>query len=99
MKLAEKKQPLLSGYKPEVGLMEELDKDLASKHRLLIGMPYWAVQLGRANILYNASIVSHYQASPRRGHLEGSCHMFGHLKKRIKQKIVFDPTRAELDES
>lgn len=43
--------------------------------------------------------MSQYQANPRIGQLEGLYHIFGHLKKRQKQKIVFDPTTVEVDES
>jgi len=95
----EKKSPLPNGYKPELDVTEELSEDMASRYRQLIGILRWAVELGRVDILYEVSIMSQHQANPRTGHLEGLYHIFGHLKKRTKQKIVFDPTRVELDES
>jgi hypothetical protein len=72
---------------------------MGSRYRQLVGILRWAVELGRVDILYEVSIMSQYQANPRRGHLEALYHIFGHLKKRQKQKIVFDPTRVEVDET
>ena len=98
-KISERKTPLPTAYKPELDLTEELTEDLASRYRQLIGILRWAVELGRVDILYEVSVMSQYQANPRIGHLEGLYHIFGHLKKRQKQKIVFDPTAVEVDES
>jgi hypothetical protein len=72
---------------------------MSSRYRQLIGIIRWAIELGRVDILYEVSIMSQYQAAPRIGHLEGLYHIFGHLKIRIKQKIVFDPTNIKMDET
>jgi hypothetical protein len=66
----------------------------------LIGILRWAVELGRIDIFHEVSIMSQYQASPRRGHLEGLYHMFAYLKNHKDMgKIAYDPTTPIVDES
>jgi hypothetical protein len=44
------------------------------------------------DILYEVSILSQYQASPKEGHLEQIMHIFPYLKKKPKLSIYLDPS-------
>ena len=65
----------------------------------MIGILRWAIELGRADILLEVSLLSQFQASPRQGHLEQAYHIFAFLDKHPKLTLYFDPTRARIDES
>ena len=69
------KTPLPTGWKPELDISEELSDSMTSRHRQLIGILRWAVELGRLDIHHEVSILSQFQASPREGHLEAAHHM------------------------
>ena len=45
------------------------------------------------------SLLSAYQAAPRRGHLEELLHIIAFLKHQPKLTLYFDPERANIDES
>ena len=90
---------LLTGYKPELDVTEELDDDMVSRFRQLIGILRWAVELGRLDIYHEVSVLSQFQALPREGHLEAAYAMFDYLKSKDKVKLVFDPNMPEIDES
>jgi hypothetical protein len=98
-KVKKAKTPLPSGYKPELDITEELDDNMISRYRQLIGILRWAVELGRLDIYHEVSILSQFQASPREGHLEGAYHMFDYLNDKDKCKIVFDWRHPDTDES
>ena len=57
----------------------------------LIGELRWAIEIGRVDIHTEVSMLSAYQASPRRGHLEQVIHIYGYLKKYEKLTLYFDP--------
>jgi hypothetical protein len=99
MKLVNRKVPLPTGYKPKLDVTAELDQDMISRYRQLIGNFRWAVELGRVDIFYEVSVMSQYQASACVGHMDAIYHMFGYLKKHRKQKIVFDPTDPWIDKT
>ena len=44
------KNPLPSGYKPELDVTDELGDKLASRYLQLIGICRWAIELGRIDI-------------------------------------------------
>jgi hypothetical protein len=57
----------------------------------------WATELGRVDILFEVSILSQYQASPREGHLGQVMHIFAFLKKKPKLSIYLDPSLPNID--
>jgi hypothetical protein len=93
------KQPLPTGYRPELEQSAELDSEQASRYLSLIGMLRWAVELGRIDIFTEVAIMSQYSASPRLGHLEGLYHVFAYLRKHLMSRVVFDPHQTKVDES
>ena len=71
-------------------MSDKLDDEWANYYQNLIGVLRWAVELGQIDIHVEVSLLSHYLAMPRKGHLEHVCHIFAYLKKYNRSKIVFD---------
>jgi Reverse transcriptase (RNA-dependent DNA polymerase) len=90
--------PLPADYKPELETSPELNSDGVQIYQELIGVLRWAVELGRVDILLEASLMSTYMAMPRSGHLQMLYRMFGYLKIHPKRKIAFDPQHPTVDE-
>jgi hypothetical protein len=57
----------------------------------------WATELGRVDILFEVSILSQYQASPREGHLGQVMHIFAFLMKKPKLSIYLDLSLPNID--
>ena len=65
----------------------------------MIGVLWWAVEIGRIDVYLETAVLSQYLVNPIVGHLEAVYHIFAYLKSHPKMKLVFDLTRVELDES
>lgn len=87
--------PFSSAYRPEIDVSRELhevsEADAAYFHSL-IGVLRWIVELGRADICLEVSMLSSHLALPREGHLEQAFHIFAYLKEHHNAAMVFDPT-------
>ena len=59
--------PMSWDYLPELDGTDELSADDVRLFQELIGVLRWATELGRVDILFEVSILSQYQASPREG--------------------------------
>ena len=86
-------------YLPELDGTDELSADDVRLFQELIGVLRWATELGRVDILFEVSILSQYQASPREGHLSQVFNIFGFLKDNPKISIHMDPTLPNIDYS
>jgi hypothetical protein len=86
-------------YKPELDVSPELGIEGHRYYQELTGILWWAVELGRLDILLEVSLLSTYLAAPHEGHLEQVFHIFGYLKKNPKRKIAFDPDYPVIAES
>jgi hypothetical protein len=89
--------PMNSTFVPELDNSEELGPDEVQYFQELIGILRWATEIGRVDILFEVSLLSQYQASPRRNHLEQALHIFGYLKLKPKITIYLDPGLPRLD--
>ena len=89
--------PMIQDYKPELDTSDELDKHGITMYQELIGELRWAIEIGRVDILHEVSLLSSYQASPRRGHMEQLIHIFAFLKKKPKLTLYFDPQEPIID--
>ena len=74
------KTPLKIGYRPELDVPQELKADGVQYYMEIIGVLRWAVEIRRADIIYETSIMSTHLALPRIRHLEQQFHIFGYLK-------------------
>ncbi len=90
--------PLASDYRPELEASAELKSDGVQLYQELIGVLRWAVELGRVDMLLEASLMSTYMAMPREGHLQQLYRMFAYLKTTSKRKIAFDPHHPKIRE-
>jgi len=90
-------RPFDEKYRPELDITPVLDEDLASRYSQLIGMLRWAVELGRADILHEVSLLSSHLAEPREGHLEATYSVFAYLSKHLKAPMGMCPAIPELD--
>ena len=88
--------PMSYDYIPELDAMEELQSDEVNYCQELIGILRWATEIGWVDILPEVSILSEYQANPRRGHMNGMFHIFGYLKQNPKRTLCFSPLRPDL---
>ena len=75
-------------YQPELEASAELLSDGIQTYQELIGVLRWAVELGRVDILLEASLMATYMAMPREGHLQVLYRMFGYLKVHPKRKLA-----------
>ena len=87
-----------SDYRPELETSAELKCDGIQMYQELIGVLRWAVELGRVDILLEASLMATYMAMPREGHLQQLYRMFGYLKLHPKRKLAFDPQHPYINE-
>ncbi|KAL7525855.1 hypothetical protein ACHAWF_001533, partial [Thalassiosira exigua] len=96
---AQKRNPIPSGYKPELDTTEECDPEHHSRFQQLIGILRWAVELGRIDIHVEVAIMSQYSANPRVGHLEAVYCIFHYLKRNTVKRLVMDPATPVIDRS
>ena len=85
------KTPIATSYVPEFDMSEELQGDEITMFQELIGELRWAIEIGRVDIHTEVAMLSAYQASPRKGHLEQVIHIYSYLKKYEKLTLYFDP--------
>ena len=85
------KTPMEQSYTPELDPSEELEPEDITMFQELIGELRWAIEIGRVDIHTEVAMLSAYQASPRRGHLEQVIHIYAYLRKYEKLTLYFDP--------
>lgn len=73
-KLADR--PMAKSYHPELDVSRVLDPEGAGRYQQLIGMPRWAIELGRIDTLLEVSLLSTHMAEPRVSHLEAVYNIF-----------------------
>ena len=84
------RSPFSHGYKPEMDCTGELKADGIQRYQEIIGSLRWAIEIGRVDILLEASLLSKHLALPREGHLEQALHIVGYLKCYKKLRLMFD---------
>jgi len=91
--------PFASNYRPEVDCSPELSPYDANYFQSQIGILRWTVELGRVDILTEASMLASHLALPREGHLEAVYHIFAYLDKKHNARMVFNPDYPEVDKT
>ena len=89
--------PLLNGYRPEIDVSPELERAEASYFHSLIGVLCWIVELRRADIYVEVTMMSLHLALPQQGHTKELQHMFAYIKKHHNAEMVFNPTPLDFD--
>ena len=90
--------PINQTYIPETDSSPELTSEDITFFQELIGELRWAIEIGRVDIYTEVSMLSAYQASPRRGHLEQLIHIYAYLKRKPKLTLYFDCQEPKIDE-
>ena len=89
--------PMSQGYYPETDSYPELDQDVIPTFQELICILWWAVEIGRFDIVTEISMLSIYQASPREGHLKRIYHIFAFFNKNPKLVLKFDNQEPNIE--
>jgi hypothetical protein len=74
------KTPVSQGYQPELDALPEPNPIQANYFQGLIGVLRLMIELGQINIMVSVTILSHFLAAPREGHLNEVLHIFAYLK-------------------
>jgi hypothetical protein len=85
-------------YRPELDTTLECTDEQVSFYQNLIGVLRWIVELGRIDINFEVSVLSHYLCNPRVGHLQQALHIFKYLDIHKENFISFDPTPLIIEE-
>jgi len=72
--------PMATDDHPELDDTTFLDTRSHSIYRFLVGASQWIITLGRLDILYAVATMSHFNQTPRQGHLDRMLRIFGYLK-------------------
>jgi hypothetical protein len=91
--------PFSSNHAPWLEDAPESKADRVQRFQELIGQLRWAAEIGRVDVLLEASSLSSHLAMPRVGHLEQAFHTFGCLKSHPKRKLAFGPAHPSIHPS
>ena len=87
-----------SEYRPELEATDYCNDNLTTVYLNLMGMLRWMIELGRVDILHEASLLSQYMALPRLGHLQQALNIFKYIKANLNQGwLIFDPLDYDID--
>ena len=91
-------QPYSSlSYRPELDVTPFCDPDQHNLFQALIGMLRWLIELGRIDVLLEATQLSSYLASPRIGHLMQALHIFHYLDMHNSSWMPMDPNKIDVE--
>ena len=85
---ANQRSPFTIGYRPEMDTTPELKGDQVNYFQEVIGCLRWAIELGRADIATEVSLLSRHLALPRQGHLDEALNIVAYLDKIKNSKLV-----------
>ena len=88
---------MCQSYRPELDSSEELEGEDITYYQELMGILRWSMEIGRVDIHTEVSMLSAYQASPRRGYLSALYQIFAYLKQKPKLSLYFDPRLPNID--
>ena len=83
-------------YRPELDTSLECSEDQTQYFQSLIGILRWIIELGKIDICFEVSALSHYCCNPRVGYLTQAFHIFKYLDIHKENFIAFDPTYLDL---
>jgi len=86
--------PLSSGYHPEIDISQELASVNVSYFHSLISVLHWIVELGRADICIEVSMISSHLGLPREGHMKELYHIFVYPQLSIIGPLKIEPLRT-----
>ena len=82
--------PIWYGDHPKVDNSIHMNDEEHHIYQMIIGILNWLVCLGRIDIWFTVSSLSHLSGFPRYGHLDQVLRVFGYLKKNNDWWVVVD---------
>ena len=76
--------PLDPDYHPEADTSPLLDNDCANYYQSMIGILFWATELGCIDVMQEVGLMARFGALPREGHFDAVVRMFAYLKKHLR---------------
>ena len=87
-----------SEYRPELENTPYCTDEHTTVYQNLMGMLRWMCELGRIDVLHEASLLSQYMSSPRTGHLQQAVNMFRYIKYNVTSGwLIFDPLDYDIN--
>ena len=86
-----------SSYRPELDSSDFCEPSMIGFYQNLMGILRWACEIGRLDVLLEASLLSQYMVAPRRGHLAQALNIFAYLKAHDRSWMVFDPNKFDVE--
>ena len=83
--------PFVGDYTPEMDEIYDMNKELASWYQSLIDMLRYMVEISRADIITEVSMMASQMDMPREEHLEEVLNVFA-FPSNSNSRMVFDPT-------
>ena len=84
-------KPMSTTYYTSEDESKEMNAEGLQVYEKLIGILFWAVDIGRVDILLELSLLLSQLALPRLLHIHAVYRVFGYLKQVPKRKLYFDP--------
>ena len=90
--------PFLVGYCPEVNTLPELDEENTNCFQGLVGMLRWSIEISRAEIDVEVSLLLRHLDSPRGGHLYQTFDILAYLNQHPHSNLLMIPECMYLGE-
>ena len=87
-----------SGHEVVLDASEELNAEDADYCQHLVGVAQWIVELGRIDVIPEASTLSSYLANPHHGHMDAALHLCSWLKNHHNARLILDPSYPDIDQ-
>ena len=89
--------PFPMDYDLDSDISPELGPELASSYQSWIGVLRWMVELGRIDVITEASLLASQLALPRESHMDALLHVFAHLRDKHNARLALDPTYPDIN--
>ena len=86
-----------ASYRPELDSTDFCEPSMIGFYQNLMGILRWACEIGRLDVLLEASLLSQYMVAPREGHLAQALNIFAYLKRHDRSWMVFDPNKFDIE--
>jgi hypothetical protein len=89
--------PMNIAYSQKMYITAELNNEDTTYFQEWIGVLQWATEIGQVYVLLEVLLLSQYQASPCKEHLDHLLHIFGFLKQHPKLACYLSPELPNLN--
>ena len=93
------KRPIQMSYRSELNVSQALNPKEAHEYQQFVRIDRWIVELGRAYILYEVSLLSSHLVMPRKVHMETMMVIFVYIEKAYRKTVIIDTMIPLVDTS